>query len=747
MNSRYQCDAPWVGPTGLSRPGGCRALVVRLPLTAHWGHPFDRLRAGSGRQAQCRRCTLPRPLALLLLLLVPALLQADVTLPSIFSEHLVLMKSDAVPIWGKAEPGEKVTVSLSGKTAQATAGADEKWKVSLDLHDSEAGPFEMTVTGKNRIVIPDVVVGQPWLLIGQSNPERVLKESANAPAEIARSANPLLRQFRIERRASDTPQDNAKGSWTVASPQTAADFSAIGYYFGKKLQAELKQPIGIINGTWGGTFIEAWMSEDAIDQDADLRAGEAARRALMAANGPQKAAYVNAFGEWLTAHGRGDKPCADPAAYAGEQVSMGDWTPITLPGNVGGPNLPANGAIWIRKEIEVPAAVEGTLIKISLGRLTCFEDTYWNGKKIFEMSYRRLPGDGYTHYFPIPQDDLHPGKAVVAIRLYAPLLPPSIVAGAGRFYAGPIPLDGQWMAKAEYSLPALSAAEIASAPKPPPQPPAMKAAGIFNGVLHPIVPYQVAGMLWYQGESNAGTAFQYRTSFPLFIRDLREKWHQPELPFYFCQLPNNFPKSKLPGESGWAELRESQSHALALPKTAQAVLIDLGEAEDTHPRNKADVGARLARLALARQYGQHDLVDSGPVYDSMSLEGSKVRLKFTRTDGGLVAKPLPPTYDVQTLLNRTAPLVPNRPGSELQGFAICGEDHRWVWADAKIDGTSVLVWSDKVPAPVAVRYAWADNPTCNLYNAADLPASPFRTDNFPTTTDSRRFGLSPEGRY
>jgi sialate O-acetylesterase len=322
-----------------------------------------------------------------------------------------------------------------------------------------------------------------------------------------------------------------------------------------------------------------------------------------------------------------------------------------------------------------------------------------------------------------------------------------ISAGADRFYVGPVPIGGQWLAKAEYSLPALSASELASVPKPPSQPPAMKAAGIFNGVVHPVIPYGIAGMLWYQGESNMGIAYQYRTSFPLFIRDLREKWHQPELPFYFCQLPGNFAKTTLPGESAWAEMRESQSRALSLPNTAQAVIIDLGEAEDMHPRNKADVGARLARIALKRQYGQSQLVDSGPVYDSMAMEGGKIRVRFTHTDGGLVARPLPPTYDVQTLLNRTAPLVPNIPGSELQGFAICGEDHRWVWAEAKIEGDTVLVWSEKVTAPVAVRYAWADNPTCNLYNAADLPAAPFRTDNFPTTTDTKRFGLSPEGRY
>jgi sialate O-acetylesterase len=671
---------------------------------------------------------------------------AAVRLPAIFSEHMVLMQSAAVPIWGKADPGEQVTVGMNGKSAQATAGADGRWKLTLDLKDSGAGPFEMTVAGKNKIVIPDVVVGQVWLLIGQSNPQRLLKESANAPAEIARSANPLLRTFRVQQRASDAPQDDARGAWTVAGPATAADFSAIGYYFGKKLTGELKTPVGVINGTWGGTFIEAWTSDEALKKDPQLWAGEQARRKEMQDYQPLRAAYVKAGGDWLKAGGREDRPCPDPAAYAGPNVSTADWTPVNLPGKVAGPNLPACGAIWIRKEIEVPAAVQGLLIKAGLGQMTAFEQTYWNGEKIFEMPYLRLPGAGYTHYFAIPQDKVVPGKAAIAIRLYAPVLSPALASDPARFAIGPIPLAGRWLAKAEYSLPALAPEVAATAPNPPRQPPAMKASGIFNGVVHPLIPYGLAGILWYQGESNTGIAYAYRAVFPLFIQDLREKWDQPNLPFYFCQLANSLPKRSTPSESAWAELRESQSLALKLPNTAQAVLIDLGESADVHFRNKLDVGNRLARIALALRYGRQDIVYSGPVYDSMAIEGSKIRLKFTHAEGGLVARPAPKTYDVMTLLNMTAPLVRNSPGSQLEGFAICGADRHWVWANAKIDGDTVLVWAGRVPAPVAVRYAWADNPTCNLYNGGGLPASPFRTDDFPVPTQRFHFGSGP-GRF
>lgn len=670
---------------------------------------------------------------------------AEVKLPSLFSDHAVLMHSAAVPIWGKANPGENVTVAFNGLSAQATADSAGKWKVTLDLRSSGPGPYDLQV---NQTTVHDVVVGQTWMMIGQSNAERRLKEAADAPTEIAQAANPLIREFRIERKAFDTPQEDVRGAWQLADPQTTPEFSAVGYYFAKNLQGQINQPIGIINGSWGGTFIEAWMSDAAIDGDPALRAGETARRKEMAEFVPARDRFVKEFGEWLKANAREDKARLETQAFAAPDVSHTEpWVSVTLPGKVAGPGLPKNGAIWIRKELEIPEALRGMVVKLSLGQMTAFEETYWNGKKIFELPYNKLPGANYTHYFQIPPADLHPGKAVLAIRLFAPLDPPDIIAAPTGLTAGPLPLGGEWQAKAEYRLPELSAEAAASAPRPPRQPPSLKASAIFNGVLNPVIPYGIAGILWYQGESNAGIAYQYRTTFPLFIQDLRAKWGRPELPFYFCQLANYMPKRPAPGESGWAELRESQNLALKLPSTAQAVLIDLGEAGDIHPRDKVDVSDRLARIALARQYGREALPYSGPVYDSAVTEGAKMRVKFKEVAGGLVARSLPSRYPISTLLNQSAPLVRNSPESELEGFAICGADRKWVWAQAKIDDASVLVWSEQVPAPAAVRYAWADNPTCNLYNSAGLPASPFRTDDFPVTTQAYRFGLSPQGRF
>lgn len=261
---------------------------------------------------------------------------------------------------------------------------------------------------------------------------------------------------------------------------------------------------------------------------------------------------------------------------------------------------------------------------------------------------------------------------------------------------------------------------------------------LFNGMIHPILPYAISGVIWYQGESNAGRAYQYRTAFPLMIADWRKHWNQGDFPFYFCQLANYMAKKPEPGDSAWAELREAQAMTLARANTGQAVLIDIGESGDIHPRNKKDAGERLALIALAKDYNK-SIPYSGPVYDSMNIAGGKATIKFKHVDEGLVAKPLPETFVVKSQTNETAPLVRNSPASQLEGFAICGEDKKWVWADAKIDGQTVVVWSDKVPAPVAVRYAWADNPTCNLYNTAGLPASPFRTDDFPPTTKDAKY--------
>jgi sialate O-acetylesterase len=655
---------------------------------------------------------------------------ADVKLPAIISDHMVLKKASRVPIWGKADPGEEVTVSLNGQTAKAKADAEGKWMTALNLKDSKQGPFEMTVEGKNKLTLSDVVVGEVWVASGQSNMEFAVKNSNDAAAEIAGSANPLLRQFLVKKKATNEPLEDTEGKWIAASPETTGAFSAAGYFFAKKLQNELQVPVGLVHTSWGGTPSEAWTSVEAMDSVPELKASRERFWTMLKDYPDKKKEFVESLRAWIKENGREDKPGADAAAFAGVDVPTDGWSRVTLPGEVTAPGLPPAGAIWLRKEVNVPAKPTAPLPLIL--PIDGFDSAYWNGKLIKQTGYQDFPGAGYVRIYNIAPAEIKEGTNVLAIRLYEPVSPAKFT-GVPRL--GGISLTGEWLAKAEQEFPAVDAQKIAAAPQPPANPPGPQnvASFLFNGMIHPILPYAISGAIWYQGESNAGRAYQYRTAFPLMIADWRKQWNQGDFPFYFCQLANYKPKTPEPGDSAWAELREAQSMTLALPNTGQAVLIDIGESGDIHPRNKKAVGERLALIALVKDHGKA-IPFSGPVYDAMKVESGKVILSFQHTDGGLAARPLAETYDVKSQTQETAPLVRNSPGSQLEGFAICGEDKKWVWADAKIEGNTVVVWSDKVPVPVAVRYAWADNPTCNLFNGAGLPTTPFRTDDFPPVT-------------
>lgn len=674
-------------------------------------------------------------LACAALLLAAALAHADVKLPALISDHMVLQKADAVPVWGKADAGEEVAVTLDRQTRKTVADAQGRWRVDLDLKDARPGPWTMSVQGRNTITVSDVMVGEVWIASGQSNMEFSLKEVLESQAEIAQAANPLLRHFDVENSAKPQPVEDCKGSWVVAAPDTAGKFSAVGYYFGKMLQRELKVPVGILNTTWGGSSCEAWTSREALSRDPQMK--ESVDRLLekIEQYPRQKECFVAEFSAWLKARGREDKPCASPEAFAGLDVSTEGWTPVTMPGKISAAEFAGNGAIWVRRDVDVPEASANKPLQVELGVFAGYQTVFWNGQKLNEMTYETYPGKGYYSRSSVPANLVKAGRNVLALRIYAPVEAPKLTNQPTRLQANPIPLDGVWLAKAEYAFPPLEAAVLATAPVPPDQAmlPHHVTANLFNGMLNPLIPYAMRGVIWYQGEANASRAVQYRLTFPRMIEDWRQRWGRGDFPFYFCQLANYMAKARVPKESEWAELREAQSMTLKLPRTGQAVLIDAGESDDIHPRNKADVGRRLALIALANDYGK-PVASSGPVYEGMQSERGKIRLKFSHTDGGLVARPVPETYGVRLSLGRTAPLIRNAPKSELEGFALCGEDRKWVWAEARIEGESVLVWSTAVQTPVAVRYGWADNPTCNLYNGAGLPAAPFRTDNFPELT-------------
>lgn len=661
---------------------------------------------------------------------------AEVRLPAIISDHMVLEKSPATHVWGTADPGEAVSVTLDSQTVKTTADTKGKWLASLNLEKSGPGPFSMEVKGTNTISISDVLVGEVWLASGQSNMAMQLSQTIDAKTEIAASTNPFLRHFQVARNTSETPLNTFDGTWVSASPETSGSFSAVAYYFGKSLQNSLQVPIGLIHSSWGGTPVEAWTSPDAIDSVSDLKIARARITENAKTYLERRKAHLDALTAWIKDNQREDHSAAPVERFAAPGISTEDWEEVTFSPAAKDAKLPPAGALWLRRTLDIENAQAGKGLRLSLGVITGYDRVYWNGQLLAETTLDSSPGalsprrGGKYH---VPAKQVKEGANTLAIRIYSPVEPAGF-STAPR--AGSIEMPDQWLAKAEYEFPGPPPSEGRTdslKPFPDALSPHHIPGFLFNAMIHPLLPATLSGVIWYQGESNAYRAWQYRTAFPLLISDWRSQWNQPDLPFYFCQLANFYPKAPEPGDSAWAELRDAQSSALKLPHTGQAVLIDIGEAEDIHPKNKKDVGERLARFALANDYGK-DMIASGPIFVSAAVEKNQIRVKFTAIAKGLEAAPIPTTQIIQSATGKTAPLVRNSPQSELEGFAICGADQKWVWADAKIDGNSVLVWSDKVPAPVAVRYAWASNPTCNLVNSEGLPASPFRSDDFPATT-------------
>ena len=502
---------------------------------------------------------------ILFMLLAAASASAAVSVPSIIGDHMVLQAGKPLPIWGKADPGESVSVTFMGNSVKAVADADGKWMVKMPKLPRTGVPAEMTIAGKDNVLtIKDILVGEVWIGSGQSNMQWSVKDSNNAREEMAAARFPEIRLFYVERTVASTPQYDCKGEWKACAPDTIPDFSAVLYFFGRDLHQKLGSPVGLICSAWGGTPAESWVSRGMLESKPEL------------------------------------------------DVIVKRWDKLVVEYPEAKMKFEAELETW-RKEAE------------------------------------RAKAAGQ----PEPK------------RPDAP--------------RGP---DHPWLA-----------------------------SGLFNSMIAPLVPFAVQGAVWYQGESNADRAYQYRTLFPSLIQDWRNVWKQGPLSFYFVQLANFTETKPEPGESTWAELREAQTMTLNVENTGMAVIIDIGEAKDIHPRNKQDVGQRLALNALAKDYGEK-VVWSGPMFESVKIEGREAIVRFSHADGGLVAKGAEP----------------------LKGFAVAGSDKKFVWAEAKIKGDTIIVSSPEVAKPVGVRYAWAHNPICNLYNGAGLPASPFRTDQWPGET-------------
>ena len=658
--------------------------------------------------------------ALLLLMFVladPA--RAEVRLPALIGDNMVLQRGLKVRIWGNADPREKITVIFEKTSLHTVADTRGGWEVWLPPLKA-GGPFDLTIKGANVLTVKNILVGEVWLCSGQSNMEWPLVNTLDS-AEAVKNANyPQIRLFTVAKQTSASPLTDLEGRWVVTTPDEAAHFSAVGYFFGRELHQQLKVPVGLIDSSWGGTPAEAWTSHEALVSVPLLRPILDRYRSSLNPLPITKETYVRALAQWEEKNlhvDPGNK--GEASGYADPATSTADWNKIDLPKQIETAGLLVDGAIWFRRVVEVPESWSGKDLVLNLPPIDDHDITYFNGTKIGSIGRETPNSYMVARKYVVPGSLVHSGPNVIAIRVFdsageggfSPGGAMSIEA-AGSAVSDVISLRGTW----DYKV------ELALEPKRPDWSTRPEAAGVsnqnnpsflYNAMIAPLVPFAIRGVIWYQGESNAGRAFQYRTLFPALIRDWRKAWGR-DFPFYFVQLANWRARKAEPSESDWAELREAQLMTLGAPQTGMAVTIDIGDENDLHPRNKLDVARRLAAWALAKTYGRSVIV-SGPLFDRFSIEGNKVLIRFKHAAG------------LKTI-----------DGGPVKGFAIAGADRRFVWAEARIEGRTVIVSSPSVPRPVAVRYGWADSPIVNLSNKAGLPASPFRTDDWPGVTATHR---------
>ncbi len=615
----------------------------------------------------------------LLFLLLSFSAFADVKLPSLVSNGMVLQRDIPMKIWGWANPGEKVTVSFKGKKIRSSADAMGNWSATLPATPA-GGPYEILV---NEIRLQDVLFGDVWLCSGQSNMvlnmERVKEKYST---DIASANYPQIRNFFIPTAISkiDVKQDLPSSSWLPVNPENVLLMGAVSYFFARDLYAKYQVPIGIINSSVGGTPIESWISEDGLKEFPAYMKDTTHTSASPPA--PRKSADRGLSEKW-----------ASPA-----YLPKG-WKRYAIPGFWEDQGLrDLNGVVWFRREIEIPSSLAGMPAKLFMGRIVDADQVFVNGEQVGNVTYQ-YPPRRYT----VKNGLLKAGKNLVVIRV-------TNTSGKGGFVPDKqyelivgnqtIDLQGDW----EYKV-----GEVFPPVTEKPAPSAYTPTALYNAMIAPFLPYSLKGFVWYQGESNVGKPGVYESLLPALANDWRTKFKQPELPFLYVQLPGFQDRNFLPSESNMAVLREGQLKSLNIPRSGMAVTLDLGEWNDIHPLTKKPIGERLALAARKIAYGEN-IVSSGPIYESNAIEGNRIRIRFRETGSGLAIK--------------------KTDEDELTYFAIAGKDKKFVWAKAIIERNTVVVWSDEVAEPMYVRYGWADNPEgANLINVEGLPASPFRTDN------------------
>ena len=633
-------------------------------------------------------------LVLLAVLVLSTTVFAEVTPNTLFSDHAVLQRDTNIPVWGSASENEDVSVRFAGQTVTTTA-RDGKWMVSLEPVPA-GGPYIMIIAGKNNTVkCRDVLVGDVWVCSGQSNMERQLgprpgqKPIVNWQQEAAAANYPKIRQFKVPNLTSTRPVDTADAVWSVCSPETVVDFSAVGYFFARDLYQAVDVPIGILFSSWGGTVAEAWTSAETLKTMPDF-ASAVSRIEQESAQDESRliAVYEIKIAVWYAENDPGSNP---QAPWSEADMDTQAWESMNLPVNWEQASLPDfDGVVWFQKTIDLPENWTDRKAVLSLGPIDDQDTTWVNGVKVGSMDNWQLP-----RTYPIPANLLKAGRNVITVRVLD-------TAGGGGIFgrpeqlvlksqSGDISLAGPWKYKATVKLDRSS--DVPRRPGSNPNVPTL----LYNGMIAPLQPFVIRGVTWYQGESNNDRARQYRTLFPKMIQDWRRTWGQGDFPFLFVQIA--------PYRDMSPEIREAQFLTLDKVKnTAMVVITDAGDANDIHPAHKQPVGARLALAARALSYGE-SIEYSGPLYKSMSVEGNQIVLSFSHTGTGLMALDGP-----------------------LRGFVIAGRDKKFVPAEARIVGSTVHVWNDSIEKPVAARYGWSDVPDVNLYNKEGLPASPFRTD-------------------
>jgi sialate O-acetylesterase len=632
-----------------------------------------------------------------LVLLIATTSSGQVKLPKLVSDGMVLQRDIPVRIWGWASEGEKIAVHFIDSTYHTIANKNGEWELTLAKLKS-GGPHEMKIDASNSITINDIVVGDVWVCSGQSNMGVALGWLSHVyQNEIDKSENPFVRQFYVPAgsRFNGQEKDYKFGKWQHADPKNVRSFTAVGYFFAKKLYEAYKVPIGLIHASLGGSSTEAWISEGSIKffpkyyEDAQRFKDSG----LLDSINKQDNERVGNWNNLIRQHDEGYKNPQSP--WFDPKLNTGNWETMHVPGYWVDAKLgPVNGVVWFRRDFTLPSNIVGKSARVILGRIVDIDSAFINGIFIGTTGSQYAPRN-----YKISEDVLKEGENVIVVRVinnirhggFVPGKKYDIVVGDST-----INLEGEWKyklgASAEPLEDRLFTGKIST--------------GLFNSMIAPMLNYGIKGVLWYQGESNTSRAYEHYDLFKLLIKDWRQSWRQGDFPFIYTQLPNFVEVNIEATKYDWAIFRESQLKALMIPNTGMAVSIDIGEWNDIHPANKRDLGYRLALAAQKVAYGEKHIVYSGPVYKSMNINGNKIILTFKNTGSGLIAKN----------------------NENLKCFEICGIDNEFFPAEATIQNGTVVVWCNKVTVPVAVRYAWANNPEgANLYNREGLPATPFRT--------------------